>query len=57
MHKTICPHCQQPSYSSATVTQVWDCPYCGKPFLAEEGEELGRFVDDAGRERGKTEGA
>jgi len=54
VHKTICPHCDKPSYSSTTLTQVCECPYCGKHFLAVEGEELGRFVEKAAPSKGSV---
>ncbi|MFS8628778.1 MAG: hypothetical protein FWJ73_05400 [Limnochordales bacterium] len=42
MERKICPHCGKPNYSSLSYTEVWTCAYCGKDFLAVEGEEQGR---------------
>lgn len=50
MLKKICPHCDRPSYSSVSVTQVWDCPYCGQKFVAVEGEEQGRKLEREGEQ-------
>lgn len=48
MERKICPHCDKPSYSSMSYTEVWTCAYCKKEFLAVEGEELGRPVPPEG---------
>lgn len=54
MERKICPHCDQPSYSSMSYTEVWTCAYCNKEFLAVEGEERGRPIPAEGL--GPTEG-
>lgn len=30
MPSAICPHCNEPAYSSAEFNRPWNCPTCGR---------------------------